>query len=92
VKTIHERNEAEQARSLLRQLEMIDQAGVDGAFVHTFVFPLMPYDDNPRHDLDTDSFALVKALSRGRHGTAYPDMTWEPKQSFTAVADYYATH
>jgi hypothetical protein len=92
VKTIHERNEAVQASSLVRQLEIIDQAGVDGAFVHTFTFPLMPYDENPRHDLDTDSFALVKALSRGRHGTAYPDMAWEPKLSFTAVADYYATH
>lgn len=91
VKTVHERNEAVQATSLLRQLEIIDQAGADGAFVHTFVFPLMPYDDNPRHDLDTDSFALVKTLSRGRRGAAYPDMTWEPKQSFTAVADYYAT-
>lgn len=92
VKTVHERNEAVQASSLLRQLEIIDQAGVDGAFVHTFVFPLMPTDDNPRHDLDTDSFALVKTLSRGRQGAAYPDMTWEPKQSFAAVAGYYATH
>jgi hypothetical protein len=59
VKTIHERNEAVQATSLLRQLEIIDQAGVDGAFVHTFVFPLMPYDDNPRHDLDTDSLTFA---------------------------------
>lgn len=92
VKTIHERNEAIQASSLLRQLEIIDQAAADGAFIHTFVFPLMPQDDNPRHDLDTDSFALVKTLSRGRRGAAYPDMTWEPKQSFTAVAGYYATH
>ena len=52
----------------------------------------MPNDGNPRHDLDTDSFALVKTLSRGRQGAAYPDMTWEPKQSFAAVAGYYATH
>jgi hypothetical protein len=92
VKTVHERNEAEQATSLLRQLGLIDQAGVDGAFVHTFVFPLMPHDDNPRLDLDTDSYSLVKTLSRGRQGAAYPGMTWEPKQSFAAVAGYYATH
>lgn len=26
----------------------------------------------------------------GRHGTTYPDMTWEPKESFRAVADYFA--
>lgn len=92
VKTVHERNESLQARSLLRQLEIIDQAGADGAFVHTFVFPLMRHHDNPRHDLDTDSFALVKTLPRGRRGTAYPDMAWEPKRSFIAVADYYAHH
>jgi len=29
---------------------------------------------------------------RHRHGTAYPGMPWEPKQSFAAVADFYATH
>ena len=28
----------------------------------------------------------------GRHGTTYPDMTWEPKESFRAVAEYYAKH
>lgn len=26
----------------------------------------------------------------GRHGETYPDMTWEPKESFRAVAKYYA--
>jgi hypothetical protein len=92
VKTVHERNESVQADGLLRQLEVLDRAGVDGAFVHTFVFPLMPHHDNPRNDLDTDSFALVKTLPHGHRGAAYPDMAWEPKQSFTAVADYYATH
>jgi hypothetical protein len=39
-------------------------------------------------DLDTDSYSLVKPYPRGRHGTTYPDMAWEPKKSFTAVADY----
>ena len=28
----------------------------------------------------------------GKHGDTYPDMTWEPKKSFMAVADYYAKH
>jgi hypothetical protein len=27
-----------------------------------------------------------------KHGSAYPDMPWEPKESFRAVADYYAKH
>jgi hypothetical protein len=28
----------------------------------------------------------------GKHGETYPDMTWEPKESFKAVADYYNTN
>ncbi len=28
----------------------------------------------------------------GKRGTTYPDMTWEPKESFRAVAKYYAEH
>lgn len=90
VKTVHERNEELQARSLLRQLELLDSAGIDGAFVYTFAAPLFTHADDPRHDLDTDSFSLVKPCPSGRHGTTYPDMAWEPKKSFTAVAGYYA--
>jgi hypothetical protein len=92
VRTVHERNEAHQADSLVRQLTVLDGAGVDGAFIHTFVAPLNVHRPDPRHDLDTDGFALVKTLPRGCRGTAYPDMSWEPKQSFRAVASYYATH
>ena len=88
VKTIDERDEDLQARSLFRQLELLDSAGVDGAFVYTFTAPLWTHADDPRHDLDTDSYSLVKPYPRGRHGTTYPDMAWEPKESFTAVADY----
>jgi hypothetical protein len=104
VKTIHERNEELQVASLLRQLQLLDSAGVDGAFVYTFTAPLWPHGDNPEHDLDTDSYSLVKPLPAGGHGyslvkplpagghgTTYPDMAWEPKKSFTAVAGYYAT-
>lgn len=36
------------------------------------------------------SYSLLKTLAGGRHGTTYPDMTWEPKAAFHAVADYYA--
>jgi hypothetical protein len=25
----------------------------------------------------------------GRHGDTYPDMPWEPKEAFAALADYY---
>jgi hypothetical protein len=32
----------------------------------------------------------VKYYEGGKHGTTYPDMPWEPKESFRAVADYYS--
>ena len=67
-------------------------AGVDGAFVMTFVSPIAPHDDAPLYDLDMSSFSLVKSYAGGRHSTTYPDMPWEPKKSFRAVADYYGRH
>jgi hypothetical protein len=90
VKTIHERNEDLQADSLTRQLELLDSSGVDGAFAYTFTAPLWTHADDPKHDLDTDSFSLVKPWPRGRNGATYPGMAWKPKKSFTAVANYYA--
>jgi len=33
----------------------------------------------------------VKSYATG-HGTTYLDMRWEPKESFRAVADFYASH
>jgi len=36
--------------------------------------------------------SLVKYFEGGRRGTTYPDMPWEPKESFRAVAEYYASH
>jgi hypothetical protein len=40
-------------------------------------------------DLSIDALRRFQGKA-GRHGTTYPDMTWEPKESFRAVADYYA--
>jgi hypothetical protein len=42
-------------------------------------------------DPDIASYSLVKSYVN-RHSTTYPDMPWEPKESFKAVAAYYATH
>jgi hypothetical protein len=82
------RDEAEQAREIAETLGILDRAGVDGAFVATFTEPAMTYSENPRYDLDTSAMSLVKTYSTG-HGTTYPDMTWEPKTAFRAVASYY---
>lgn len=84
------RDEAMQAREVVETLGILDAAGVDGAFIMTFVEPLNIYDKDPRFDLDMNSFALVKTYAGGKHGATYPGMTWEPKESFRAVADFYA--
>jgi hypothetical protein len=85
------RDEAMQARELTETLTILDAAGVDGAFVAEFVTAAATFSDKPRYDLDMNAFALVKTYRHGK-GTTYPDMTWEPKQSFHAVANYYAAH
>jgi hypothetical protein len=90
LRKIDERDESMQGSRLIDQLKLLDGAGVDGAFISTFVFPRNPYDEDPKYDLDRENASLVKTMTGGRHGTTYPDMTWEPKESFRAVADYYA--
>ncbi len=121
------RDETLQAREITDQLGIFDSAGVEGAFVFTFVSPLSHYNEDPRFDSDMPSYSLVKsypekenlekiiqqtvkqgrelfgvdlppdvltkfASNVGKHGETYPDFTWEPKESFRAVADYYAKH
>ena len=122
------RDEGLQARELVDQLGVLDAAGVDGAFVQTFIVPNSPYRPDPRYDADMASFSLVKSFPDreteeefrrqtirrakemmgldldphaldafssgrvGRHGVTYPDMPWEPKESFYAVAGFYAGH
>jgi len=85
------RDEAMQARELAESLTLLEAAGVDGAFVHEFVTAAATFSAKPRYDLDMNAFGLVKTYRHGK-GTTYPDMTWEPKQSFSAVADFYAGH
>jgi hypothetical protein len=86
------RDEEWQARKLVENLTVLDNAGVDGAFISQFISQITPYSDNPRFDLDMASSSLVKYYDDGKHGATYPDMPWEPKESFKAAADYYAKH
>ncbi len=83
------RDEEMQARELKDQLGVLGRAGVYGTFVMTFLSPTAPYNDDPRLDLDMNSYSLVKTYEQGKHGMSYPEMTWEPKESFRAVADFY---
>jgi hypothetical protein len=84
------RDEAGQATDLREVLEIFDSEGVDGAFVFMFALENLPHrpDGDPRLDLDMASPGIVKMLE-GRHGDTYPDMAWEPKAAFTAVAECY---
>jgi hypothetical protein len=84
------RDEEGQAASIREVLEIFDAEGVDSAFVWLFELCSFPYrpDGDPRDDLDLASPAIVKTLE-GRHGDTYPDMTWEPKAAFTAIAECY---
>jgi hypothetical protein len=119
------RDEGLQARELGDQLGALDKAGVEGAFVFTFVSPNSPYRADPKYDSDMACFSLVKSYPESEteeefrrqmvnqakallgvdidpsilprfsdpldgHGVTYPDMPWEPKESFRAVAEYYS--
>lgn len=82
------RDEQEQATHLRELLDIFTTEGVDAAFVGTFVCYGWPHRSNPRDDLDMASWGVVKVLEN-RTGSTYPDMPWEPKAAFTALADYY---
>jgi hypothetical protein len=83
------RDEAGQVRYLHELSADFDAAGVDAAFWFSFAGYELPRRDDPRRDLDAASYGLVAVLDGGRHGTAYPEMTWEPKASFHALAALY---
>lgn len=119
------RDEGLQANELADQLGILEGAGVEGAFVFTFVSPNSPYREDPVYDSDMASFSLVKSYAESEteeefrrqmsnqaramlgveidpsllhrfsgtldeHGVTYPEMPWEPKESFRAVAGHYA--
>lgn len=83
------RDEGVQADYLLELLDIFDEEKVHGAFVYTFVTPGYPFDENPAKDMDMASYSVVKTYC-DKKGATYTNMPWEPKQSFTALAEYYA--
>jgi hypothetical protein len=87
---VYERDEAGQAAYLSELLEIFEEEGADSAFVYLFSLAGYPYrpDGDPREDLDRASLGIVKVLE-GRRGQVYPDMEWEPKAAFAAVAERY---
>lgn len=82
------RDEGEQVRYLTELLDIFSEEQVEGAFWFTFVMPFYPSSEIPGQDLDIASYGVVRALP-DQTGTAYPDMPWEPKQVFHAMARLY---
>ncbi|WP_062209272.1 hypothetical protein [Streptomyces sp. NBRC 109706] len=87
---VFERDEPGQAAYLRELLGIFDEEGVDATFVFLFALDNLPHrpDGDPRLDLDLASLGIVKVLPDG-HGTSYPDLPWEPKAAFAAVAEVY---
>jgi hypothetical protein len=88
------RDEDEQATYLRELLDVFEAEGVEAAFLYTFARYDLPHREESRADLDMASAGVVKVLdgqggARGPRGQRYPDMPWEPKAAFTALADYY---
>ena len=85
-----ERDEEEQVRYLNDMLAVYEAEGIDSAFWHTFAgFEAPRHHTDPHRDLDLASYGVVAVLEQER-GTTYPDMAWEPKQVFGALAAAYA--
>jgi hypothetical protein len=86
------RDEAGQATYLREVLEVLETEGVDGAFVYLFALETHPHrpDGDPRDDLDLASPSIVKFFE-DRYGRTYPDMRWEPKAAFAALAEMYGS-
>lgn len=86
------RDEAEQATYLREVLDVFASEGVDAAFVYTFARYDLPRRSAPHTDLDVVSCGIVAVLDgeAGRREGRYPDLPWEPKAAFDAVAAHYA--
>jgi len=82
------RDEKAQADELAALLQIFEGLGVHGAFVFTFVAPSYPSTDDPMYDLDTASFSLVRSWADGVPRAPF-GVPWEPKESFTVVAQHY---
>ena len=82
------RDESIQVAYFHELMDVFEAADVHGAFWFTFALYEAPFAPEPRRDLDMASYGVVKVL-KGQKGTRYPDMAWEPKQVFDALASRF---
>jgi hypothetical protein len=86
----YERDEGEQVRHLHDMLAVYEAESIDSAFWFTFAgFEQPRHPTDPHRDLDLASYGVVAVLDHER-GTTYPDLAWEPKLVFGALAAAYA--
>jgi hypothetical protein len=83
------RDEDEQSRYITELLNVFDSEGVDSVFIYTFARYDLVDRSESREDFDVASAGIVRVLDAGCRGHRYPDMAWEPKAAFTALAEYY---
>ncbi len=83
------RDEGAQAAYYLKMLDIFERAGARGAAVGDFIHPTHPYSDDPRFDLDMASLTIVKTI-RDDFTDPASAYRFEPKESFRAIAGYYA--
>jgi hypothetical protein len=83
-----ERDEDVQANYLEDTLDLLEEAGVDGAFWFTFASYANPHRPEPLLDLDRAGYGVVKVLPPT--SDAPTTQRWEPKKAFHALAERYA--
>lgn len=82
-----ERDETEQADYVEDVLRLLGKAGVDGACVYVFSYPIYPYSSNGI-DMDMISYSLVKSYPRDDpHWKHIP--AWTPKEVFYRLGNIY---
>lgn len=83
------RDEGAQAAYYLKMLDIFERAGARGAVVGDFIHPTHPYSDDSRLDLDMASLTIAKTI-RDDFSDPASAYRFEPKESFRAIASYYA--
>jgi hypothetical protein len=80
------RSEDEQVAYFTELFDEFEDAGFDTAFWFTFATYQARHDpEDPRHDLDLAAYGTVRMT-----GPDTPELNWEPKKVFHAIAERYA--
>jgi hypothetical protein len=80
------RSEEEQVAYFTELFDVFEEIGIDSAFWFTFAtFRALHDPSDPRKDLDLAAYGVVKMT-----GPDTPELNWQPKKVFRAIAERYA--